>query len=338
MEMYMIEVSIIIIEYNTKELLKATIQSCLNQDFLKNYEIVIVDDGSDDGSKEMIQAYSEKYPDCIKCGYMDRNDGEKNIRIRTSNARRKGFSLSVGKYIVFLDSDDLITSHKLSVQYNFLERNPKYVACYSDYMKFWPNGKKELVLQNFHKLPNFIFWNDVYIPYSCFMFRREVEKNLFLLFVDDDTIVLSIIETGKIYHLSEITFMYRMRENSISHSWREDEMYAGHLLTCQAIRNGEGKFRRIIGRYYLAFISLFNNRLRLRNADFDSFFTYCKKYRYDYLSMIMDFDSTSNARKRRTKILLFQAKVIPRFYHLIRKVYIKIHSKELVSIKTIWVP
>ena len=58
--------SIIVVSYNQKEYTAQAIDSCLSQDIQEPYEIIIVDDGSDDGSVEMISDYASKHPDIIK--------------------------------------------------------------------------------------------------------------------------------------------------------------------------------------------------------------------------------------------------------------------------------
>jgi glycosyltransferase involved in cell wall biosynthesis len=89
------KVSICIPTYNREHLLKETLDSVFAQTY-KDFEVVIVDDGSTDGTREMLQ----------KCGYNVRyyrqdNQGE-------SASRNKLVELSAGKYITFIDSDDLL--------------------------------------------------------------------------------------------------------------------------------------------------------------------------------------------------------------------------------------
>jgi glycosyltransferase involved in cell wall biosynthesis len=85
--------------YNGEKDLKRTIDSVVNQPS-HDYEIIIVDDGSKDSSYTIISEYVEKFPDRIKCIKSD-NYG-------VSHARNLGISASIGKYIIFLDQDDII--------------------------------------------------------------------------------------------------------------------------------------------------------------------------------------------------------------------------------------
>lgn len=97
--MYNEMVSIIVPVYNTKKYLKDCLESLLNQTY-KNYEIILVDDGSTDGSDVICDKYSKK-DKSIKVYHIN-NSG-------VSFARNYGIKNSNGKWITFVDSDDIIT-------------------------------------------------------------------------------------------------------------------------------------------------------------------------------------------------------------------------------------
>src|SRR6056297_3803158 len=99
------KVSIIIPTYNRKKLLKNAIQSVLKQTY-KNLEIVIVDDGSSDGTQNLIDNINNN-----KIKYI-RN--EKSVG--GSQARNIGINNSTGKYITFLDDDDEYLPEKIEKQ------------------------------------------------------------------------------------------------------------------------------------------------------------------------------------------------------------------------------
>ena len=89
--------SVIIPVYNTEKYLERCLESVLNQNF-KNYEIIIINDGSTDGSKKIIEKYLKKHKNII---YIE-NKSNKGL----SNARNNGVLESNGEYLLFLDSDD----------------------------------------------------------------------------------------------------------------------------------------------------------------------------------------------------------------------------------------
>lgn len=106
--------SIVIAIYNTEKYLKEAIESVINQSFpFRNVEIILVDDGSTDGSSEICREYVEKYPDNIKYVYQE-NQGQ-------SSARNNGLKFAEGKYLNFLDSDDKLENNALYDVYNLFK-------------------------------------------------------------------------------------------------------------------------------------------------------------------------------------------------------------------------
>jgi len=111
-------VSIVIPNYNKEEYIKESIDSALNQTY-RPIEIIVVDDGSTDNSKEIIKSCGKK----IKAYFLPHKNA--------NAARNFGFRKSKGKYIQFLDSDDVIHLDKIEKQVNLLERTKADIAlCY----------------------------------------------------------------------------------------------------------------------------------------------------------------------------------------------------------------
>ena len=102
------EISVIIPTYNRSQYICRAIDSVLLQSFT-NYEIIVVDDGSTDNTKEVLKPYLSK----IKYIYKE-NGG-------VSSARNFGIKEAKGRWIAFLDSDDYWKVEKLLLQKNFLE-------------------------------------------------------------------------------------------------------------------------------------------------------------------------------------------------------------------------
>ena len=105
-------VSIIIPVYKVEDYLRQCIDSVLEQNY-KNKEIILVDDGSPDGSPEICDEYAEKY-ECVRVVHKE-NGG-------LSDARNFGLKQAKGEYVLFLDSDDYIEEGSLSKIMNSLER------------------------------------------------------------------------------------------------------------------------------------------------------------------------------------------------------------------------
>ena len=109
-----IEASVLLPVYNGEKFLSESIESILNQTF-KNFELLIVDDGSTDKSWEIVKSY-EKLDKRITA---IRN--KKNLRI--SAALNKGLRIAKGKYIIRMDADDWSYPNRFEKQYRFMEEH-----------------------------------------------------------------------------------------------------------------------------------------------------------------------------------------------------------------------
>ena len=137
------KISVIIPTFNRLDLLKRAIDSVLNQS-IKPYDIIVVDDGSTDGTSEMIQ-HKYKSINLIQ----QKNSG-------VSAARNSGIKNAQGDWIALLDSDDEWKKNKLEEQVNKLTKNPKYDFCHTN--EIWiRNGIRINQKKRHKKYGGFIF-------------------------------------------------------------------------------------------------------------------------------------------------------------------------------------
>jgi glycosyltransferase involved in cell wall biosynthesis len=108
-------VSVVLTVYNRANYLHRCIISLLNQSF-KDWELIIIDDGSSDNSIDILKEYDSSYEN-IKVFQQE------NMKLPLS--RNKGIELSKGKYITFLDSDDEYVNDHLLKRVEYLERHPE---------------------------------------------------------------------------------------------------------------------------------------------------------------------------------------------------------------------
>ena len=120
------EVSIIITNYNYGPYISKCIRSCINQSFDRNkYEIIIVDDNSQDNSLKLAKDYKKSFENLIIL--------KNNKNVGVSKSANKALKIANGKYIVRVDSDDYINREFLKVLYLFLEENKEYFSVSCDY-------------------------------------------------------------------------------------------------------------------------------------------------------------------------------------------------------------
>lgn len=126
------KVSLIIPVYNVENYIEKCLDSVVNQT-LKDMEVIIVNDGSKDSSKQKIEKYLKKYP-YIK--YLEKENGG------LSDARNYGMPYATGEYIAFLDSDDYVEKTMYEEMYNVAKKeNADMVEC--DFVWEYPNKKRE---------------------------------------------------------------------------------------------------------------------------------------------------------------------------------------------------
>ncbi len=123
-------VSIITPLYNSEKYIGETIESVLNQTY-KNWEMLIIDDCSKDNGVKIVNNYILK-DKRIKLFRNEKNEG-------VSFSRNRAIDLSQGKYIAFLDSDDLWKKEKLEKQISFMEKNNIDLS-YTGYEKINTDG------------------------------------------------------------------------------------------------------------------------------------------------------------------------------------------------------
>ncbi len=124
--------SIIITSYNRADFVVNTIQSVLNQTF-QDYEIMVVDDASTDNTREVLESFIQA----------------KQIKyFRNKENKERAFSRNVGldnvkgKYVTFIDSDDIMYKDNLSDAYNFISKNQHFKMYYNDYEFIDEKGRK----------------------------------------------------------------------------------------------------------------------------------------------------------------------------------------------------
>ncbi len=117
-------ISVIIPTYNRAKLLPRALDSIIAQTY-QDWEIVVVDDGSTDNTKEVVQAYADKLGG--QCQYVYQENA------RCEAARNRGIGMARGQFVAFLDSDDEFLPRKLEQQMELFKLRPELGFVYGDY-------------------------------------------------------------------------------------------------------------------------------------------------------------------------------------------------------------
>jgi glycosyltransferase involved in cell wall biosynthesis len=136
-------VSVKMITYNQKSYIARAIEKVLQQETEFLFELVIGEDCSTDGTREIVLDYQKKHPDIIRIITSDKNVGLRKNGLRTDLACR-------GKYIAYCEGDDYWHHpKKLQMQVEYLENHPEYGFVFSDFDCFYEADNK--IIRNYRK-------------------------------------------------------------------------------------------------------------------------------------------------------------------------------------------
>ena len=213
-------VSIIIPVYNSTRFISRAIESVLNQAYY-NTEIIIVDDGSTDKTKDIIDEFIKTYPSKIR--YLKiKHVGLLGI------VRNQGLKIAKGEYIAFLDSDDQWAPNKLELQINILIKYPDIGLVSSNAKVREDFGKKLTYLyfpikkigKGIIKIKDLLTNN--YIIISSVIVRKSLVEqvdlftdNSLLRAIEDYDLWLRLSTITKMYYLSQPLTIYSDRKDSI---------------------------------------------------------------------------------------------------------------------------
>jgi glycosyltransferase involved in cell wall biosynthesis len=153
--------SVIIPTYNRQHLFEIALESVLNQTY-RDFEVIIVDDGSTDQTREVIKIFDDSR---VKYHYQE-NHG-------VSHARNRGLEISRGKFIAFLDSDDSWVPQKLERVNEAINRHPHLSIFHTD--EIWYKGKRLLSQKKKHKKPSGYVYLKA-LPLCCIGMSTAVVK------------------------------------------------------------------------------------------------------------------------------------------------------------------
>lgn len=190
-------VSIIMPAYNAERFIRESIESVINQTY-KNWELLVINDFSNDLTKVIVEEHCKK-DKRIKLLEQEKNKG-------VAKARNRGIKESKGKYVAFLDSDDLWKNNKLEIQIKYMQVNKIYMS-YTGYSYISENG-------------NFI--KKIYIPKSL-TYKQALRGNqIGCLTVVIDKSKIGNFEMPNLKHEDYATWLNILKNDIVAHGILED--------------------------------------------------------------------------------------------------------------------
>ena len=232
-------VSVIVTTYNRASFLSETIDSILYQTY-KNFELIVVDDGSTDNTEEAVKMYSDSRLQYIKTNNWGGPAKPRNV----------GINKAKGEYIAFCDDDDIWEINKLEMQLNIMARN-SYNFCCSDILFIDENNKK-LNISFIRKISRMFFFSPSYfklffsnqIALSSVLISREfLAENKFdedknLIACEDYLLWLKLFKKKQIkfYKIKDRLVRYRVLKNSASSNNIRQQILWFHAITKHIIK------------------------------------------------------------------------------------------------------
>lgn len=244
-------VSVVIPTYNAEAFLTQTLNSALAQTY-KPIEIIVVDDGSTDGTRRILETYRGRIQIVLQT-----NKG-------AGTARNTGIAKSHGKYIAFLDADDQWESTKLSCQVAAMEKDAEAGVCYTDGIYY--DGKEVVLVSHaaFRRaysgwvfdplfIENFIITSSVMVRRNCLeivgCFNPEY------LNAQDYDLWIRLAKRYRFIYLDKIFVRYWHHGGSLSKNY--DRLYAADFrISRQLLEEDPEYFRKRPGMVRARFGSL----------------------------------------------------------------------------------
>lgn len=227
-----IKISAIIPAYNAEKEITKTVKSILQQNY-SNFEIIIVNDGSTDKTKEICKQLQESDSRIIL--YNKKNEG-------VSVARNYGKEKANGEYIIFIDSDDYIEKNTFYDCVKEIKNNNSidilkfgYVRQCGKYKKkyeFVTNSQKIILKEDYEKkniYNNIVATADFYNIWNT-MFKKELIKNLTfdvkLKYAEDYYfMVQAVLQSNSIYFIPNPYYHYQINLGSVTQNYNQDTLF-----------------------------------------------------------------------------------------------------------------
>lgn len=204
-------VSIVVPVYNAERYLERTIKSVMAQS-VEDWELLLVDDCSTDGSRAILKRYES---DKIHCFYCEENKGP-------ANARNIGLAHAKGRYLAFVDSDDLWEKDKLERQLAFMRRNG-HAFTFTSYEFADEEAKRNGCVAH---APEQVTYQDILrsstiAPSTAMLDRAQIQDELLRMPLgverEDAATWMQILKTGVCaYGLDEILTIYCRHKGAYS--------------------------------------------------------------------------------------------------------------------------
>ncbi len=217
-------VTVFCLAYNHENYIRTTFEGFIKQKTSFKFKVLVHDDCSTDGTRDIIREYAEKYPDIFETILQEENKYQKGIDIEDEYV----FPNIDSKYVAVCEGDDYWTDpYKLQLQVDYMEKHPKCMLCVHNTNKIFENGKSTGTIFNPSRKARDYSMEDIilsepaaYFHFSSFMWRNETMRRKNPAFdmdgIGDYPMALYFASIGYIHYIPRVMSSYRL--NSVG-SW-----------------------------------------------------------------------------------------------------------------------
>ena len=203
------KVSIIVPIYNVEMYIEKCLETLVNQT-LKDIEIILVNDGSKDGSAEIAKKYLKKYPE--KIVYLEKENGG------LSDSRNYGLPYAKGEYIAFLDSDDYVEENMYEEMYELAKKEDSDMVECNFYWSYPRKNKKDIGEKYYGKKQmlekaRVVAWNKLYKKEIIDKAKVEFPKGL--IYEDVEFFYKLVPYIENVSFVKEPLIYYVQRKNNL---------------------------------------------------------------------------------------------------------------------------
>lgn len=266
-------ISIIVPVYNVELYLEECLSSIINQTY-SNLEIIVVNDGSTDGSSKILEEFADN--DKRICVIEEHHVG-------ASMARNKGIYLAKGEYIYFVDSDDFIEKNTIEIFYNTCVIKESDIVI-GNVLNYFQDGRRVRFFHRSEKLNNItltgkqcfveLMKNDSFFPMPFLYFVKKkflLDNQLYfeegIVYEDELWSLKAILSAKHISLIDSYHYLYRQREGSVMESTDKELRLISFYVVVKNIHLYISNYfeeKEILGYAYIKIFRLFHDMMSLQ--------------------------------------------------------------------------
>ena len=228
--------SIVMAAYNAENYIKDAIESVLNQTY-RDFELIIVNDGSTDGTAETVRLFSDN-----RIVFIDR---KRNMNV--GYTWREGLRYCTGDYFCFADADDIARSDRLEISVEYLKKNNDCLAVCGRFQEMKENGELVNCFSPYFYNPMYMKARMLYenvIANGSICARMDAVRKAGIVegikFGEDYRLWFDVMCQGEIHMLENVMYYYRIYDKNTTNMMKKQEIFESVSNTWDYIRKKMG--------------------------------------------------------------------------------------------------